>query len=92
MAVSVVLYTQGRDKENQPALLFAYYLLSASTAIAPTFLSWQAVNVAGHTKKTSTSALAIMGSYAGGIIGPLLFEPKDGPYYREGKPNSYFLT
>ncbi|KAH6909266.1 allantoate permease [Coprinopsis sp. MPI-PUGE-AT-0042] len=81
---SVILYTQGRDKENQPALLFAYYLLSASTAIAPTFLSWQAINVAGHTKKTSTSALAIMGSYAGGIIGPLLFEPKDGPYYRGG--------
>ncbi|EAU85196.2 allantoate permease [Coprinopsis cinerea okayama7 len=81
---TVILFTQGRSKENQPALLFAYYLLSASTAVAPTFLSWQAVNVAGHTKKTSTTALTIMGSYTGGIVGPLLFEPKDGPYYHDG--------
>ncbi|TFK22770.1 allantoate permease, partial [Coprinopsis marcescibilis] len=81
---SVILFTQGRDKKDQPALLAAYYLMAASTAIAPTFLSWQAVNVAGHTKKTTTSALMIMGNYTGGIVGPLLFASQDGPYYHNG--------
>ncbi|TEB15049.1 hypothetical protein FA13DRAFT_1759297 [Coprinellus micaceus] len=58
------------DKEHQPALLVAYYLLAAQSAVTPTMLGWQAVNTAGHTKKAS--------------VGPLLFQPKDGPYYHSG--------
>ncbi|TEB31486.1 allantoate permease [Coprinellus micaceus] len=80
----IILYTTGRDKEHQPALLVAYYLLAAQSAVTPTMLGWQAVNTAGHTKKASTTAMTIMGSYTGGIVGPLLFQPKDGPYYHSG--------
>ncbi|KAJ3504769.1 hypothetical protein NMY22_g17812 [Coprinellus aureogranulatus] len=79
-----ILYTTGREKEHHAALLVAYYLLSASSAVTPTMLGWQAVNTAGHTKKASTTAMTIMGSYTGAIIGPLLFDPKDGPYYHSG--------
>lgn len=80
----VILYTTGRDKEHQAALLVAYYLLACSSAVTPALLGWQAINTAGHTKKSSTTAMTIMGSYTGGIVGPLLFEPKDGPYYHSG--------
>ncbi|KAJ3526207.1 hypothetical protein NMY22_g10260 [Coprinellus aureogranulatus] len=83
-APKVILYTTGREKEHHAALLVAYYLLSASSAVTPTMLGWQAVNTAGHTKKASTTAMTIMGSYTGAIIGPLLFDPKDGPYYHSG--------
>ncbi|KAJ2926966.1 hypothetical protein H1R20_g10133, partial [Candolleomyces eurysporus] len=65
-----ILYITGRAEADQPALLVAYYLLSASSAVAPAMLGWQAINTAGHTKKAS--------------IGPLLFEPKDGPFYHSG--------
>lgn len=62
----VILYTTGRDKEHQPALLAAYYLLAAQSAVTPTMLGWQAVNTAGHTKKASVglpSHLARRGSW-----------------------------
>lgn len=64
----VILFTTGRDKEHQPALLIAYYLLASSSAVTPAMLGWQAVNTAGHTKKASTTAMTIMGSYTGGIV------------------------
>lgn len=41
-------------------------------------------NTAGQTKKTVTMVAYNMGSSAGNIIGPLLFNAKDKPYYYPG--------
>ncbi|KAF8333911.1 allantoate permease [Amanita rubescens] len=73
-----------RTERNRPMLLAAYYILSAYTAATPTLLSWQSTNVAGHTKKTCTTALMTTGGFCGGMVGPLLFSPQDGPRYHKG--------
>ena len=49
----VLLLQTGRQPRDQPTLLVAFYLLSFTTAIGPVLYSWQASNVAGHTKKTT---------------------------------------
>ncbi|KAJ3503602.1 hypothetical protein NLJ89_g8358 [Agrocybe chaxingu] len=84
VAACVVLLRVGRDKEDQPALVIAFYLLGLYNAASPTLLNWQASNVAGHTKKTTSTALVTAGIIGGNIIGPLLFSPKDKPYYHRG--------
>ncbi|PPQ63227.1 hypothetical protein CVT24_005687 [Panaeolus cyanescens] len=62
----------------------AYYLLSSYCVVGPLIVNWQSSNTAGHSKKTSTTAITTMGSVGGSIVGPLLFDPKDKPYYRRG--------
>lgn len=81
---TVLLLQTGRQPGDQPTLLVAFYLLSFTTAIGPVLYSWQASNVAGHTKKTTTVTFMTVGGLIGDIIGPLLFAPKDKPYYRGG--------
>ncbi|KAF8629981.1 hypothetical protein AX17_005546 [Amanita inopinata Kibby_2008] len=81
---TVMLLSLDRTTQNRPILLAAYYILSAYTAVTPTLLNWQSTNVAGHTKKTSTTAFMIMGGFCGGMIGPLLFSPQDGPRFHKG--------
>ncbi|PFH51092.1 hypothetical protein AMATHDRAFT_192003 [Amanita thiersii Skay4041] len=73
-----------RTSRNKPILLAAYYTLSAYTAVTPTLLNWQSTNVAGHTKKTSTTAFMVTGGFCGGMVGPLLFSPQEGPRFRKG--------
>ncbi|CAA7267484.1 unnamed protein product [Cyclocybe aegerita] len=84
VAACVVLLRVGRDKKDQPALVAAFYMLGLYNAASPTLLNWQASNVAGHTKKTTSTALVTAGVIGGNIIGPLLFSPKDKPYYHRG--------
>ncbi|KAF6756796.1 allantoate permease [Ephemerocybe angulata] len=55
---------QEGTRSTKPALLVAYYLLACSSAVTPALLGWQAINTAGHTKKSSTTAMTIMGSSA----------------------------
>lgn len=81
---TVLLLQTGRQPEDQATLLVAFYLLSFTTAIGPVLSSWQASNVAGHTKKATTVTFMSVGGLIGDIIGPLLFAPKDRPYYRGG--------
>ncbi|PPQ69759.1 hypothetical protein CVT26_014034 [Gymnopilus dilepis] len=80
----VILLKAGRSADDLPLLLFAYYLMPAFQLINTTIVNWQASNVAGHTKKSATTAATMMGLFAGNIVGPLLFSSKDMPYYRKG--------
>lgn len=50
----------------------------------PLIVSWVVANTAGQTKKTVTMVAYNMGSSAGNIIGPLLFDAKDAPLYQPG--------
>ncbi|KIL65723.1 hypothetical protein M378DRAFT_186352 [Amanita muscaria Koide BX008] len=84
IAGTAILLKLERTERNRPVLLAAYYILSAYTAITPTLLNWQSTNVAGHTKKTCTTALMVMGGFCGAMVGPLLFSPQDGPHYHKG--------
>ncbi|KAF8621981.1 hypothetical protein AX15_007340 [Amanita polypyramis BW_CC] len=81
---SAILLTLDRTNQNRPLLLAAYYVLSAYTAATPILLNWQSTNVAGHTKKTCTTALMTTGGFCGGMVGPLLFSPQDAPHFRNG--------
>ncbi|TFK73221.1 allantoate permease [Pluteus cervinus] len=74
----------GRTRQDQPALITAYYLLSCHTAIIPLILNWHSTNVAGHTKKTTTTAFTTMGHVGGNIVGPLLFTSSEAPGYSKG--------
>ncbi|KJA25086.1 hypothetical protein HYPSUDRAFT_135365, partial [Hypholoma sublateritium FD-334 SS-4] len=80
----VILLCTGRTKEDQPILLFAYYLHSSGIVCAPTVINWQSSNVAGQTKKTATTAFMLVGYTSGNVIGPLLFNAQDKPYYHKG--------
>ncbi|KAK2462965.1 hypothetical protein APHAL10511_005017 [Amanita phalloides] len=73
-----------RSDRNRFILLAAYYILSAYTAVTPILLNWQSTNVAGHTKKTCTTALMTAGGFCGGMVGPLLFSPQNGPRFHKG--------
>ncbi|KAF8621982.1 hypothetical protein AX15_007340 [Amanita polypyramis BW_CC] len=81
---TAILLTLDRTNQNRPLLLAAYYVLSAYTAATPILLNWQSTNVAGHTKKTCTTALMTTGGFCGGMVGPLLFSPQDAPHFRNG--------
>ncbi len=50
-----MLLRTGRDQEDQPLLLTAYYLLSGYSVLTPMIMNWQSSNVAGHTKKSAVS-------------------------------------
>ncbi|KAF8813474.1 allantoate permease [Phlegmacium glaucopus] len=84
IAGTTILICTGRNEKDQPLLLFAYYLLASYNILNPVITYWQSSNVAGHTKKTATSAFMSMGSIGGNIVGPLLFSPRDKPYYHSG--------
>ncbi|KAF9449741.1 MFS general substrate transporter [Macrolepiota fuliginosa MF-IS2] len=81
---AVLLLRLGRFHEDLPGLLTAYYLLACYSSVIPLIFNWQSTNVAGHTKKTTTTAFMTMGTVSGNIVGPLLFKPQDKPYYTRG--------
>lgn len=88
MAITLVgvglLYGLGRGVEYRNALLAGYYITSFYVVVTPLILSWQAVNTAGHSKKTATTAFVAMGQSAGNVVGPLLFQSNQAPYYHSG--------
>lgn len=47
-------------------------------------VSWIASNTAGHTKKSTSMALYQIGASVGNIVGPIVFNSKDAPYYHTG--------
>ncbi|KAF9568082.1 MFS general substrate transporter [Agrocybe pediades] len=83
VAAAILLVT-GRAPKDQPILLLAYYMLSTFVFIPATVINWQSSNVAGHTKKSATTAFMLMGTFSGSIVGPLLFSTEEQPYYRKG--------
>ncbi|KDR69752.1 hypothetical protein GALMADRAFT_76946 [Galerina marginata CBS 339.88] len=84
IVAATIFLKSGRSPQDRPVLLFAYYALAVGSVIPPTIVNWQSSNVAGHTKKSATAAFTSMGFSAGAIVGPLLFSPKDKPYFRRG--------
>ncbi|KAF9568080.1 MFS general substrate transporter [Agrocybe pediades] len=83
-AAAMILLVTGRAPKDQPVLLLAYYMLSTFITVPATVTNWQSSNVAGHTKKSATTAFMLMGAFSGSIVGPLLFSTKEKPYYRKG--------
>ncbi|KAF5359511.1 hypothetical protein D9756_002976 [Leucocoprinus leucothites] len=84
IAGAALLLCLGRSHEDLPFLLMAYYMLACHSSIIPLIFNWQSTNVAGHTKKTTTTAFMTMGTVSGNIVGPLLFKPWDQPLYTRG--------
>ncbi|KDR78707.1 hypothetical protein GALMADRAFT_63756 [Galerina marginata CBS 339.88] len=85
VASSLVLLKTGRSIQEQPLLVVAYYTLHCASSVAtPMVVNWQSSNVAGHSKKSTTTGFMLMGSFTGSIIGPLLFTTKDSPNYHKG--------
>jgi len=79
-----LLFGLGRTSNLNGALLFAYYLLGFVFAGNPLILSWMMANVAGHTKKSTMMTAYQMASSVGNIVGPLMFNSADKPYYKPG--------
>ncbi|GJN79989.1 MFS transporter [Purpureocillium lilacinum] len=81
---SAMLYALPRGPSHQGALLAAYYLIAFLFAGNTLLISWIVGNTAGTTKSSATLALFQVGSSAGNIIGPLLFNSDDAPLYHRG--------
>lgn len=90
LAGAIMLYKLGRD--SIPPLLTAYYLLAFLFGGNPILVSWMISNIGGTTKKSVIMSLYNAGSSAGNIIGPLLFNSKDAPYYHSGLTKTMAIT
>ncbi|POR31158.1 Uncharacterized protein TPAR_08636 [Tolypocladium paradoxum] len=90
LAGAVMLFLLPRD--NIPPLLAAYYLLAFLFGGNPLIVSWMISNIAGTTKKSVIMSLFNIGVSAGNIIGPLLFNSDDAPYYHPGLTKTMGIT
>ncbi|RSH95250.1 hypothetical protein EHS25_000336 [Saitozyma podzolica] len=80
-----LLYHEGTSGNfRQSVALGGYYLLAFNFGCNPLLVSWMVANTAGQTKKSAIMSLYQAGSAAGNIVGPLLFNAKDAPYYIPG--------
>ncbi|KZT50875.1 MFS general substrate transporter [Calocera cornea HHB12733] len=79
-----MLYGLGRSSNLNGALLFAYYLLAFTFGGNPLILAWMAANTAGHTKKSTVMICYQIASSVGNVVGPLMFNSADKPYYKNG--------
>ncbi|KAF5376222.1 hypothetical protein D9615_008548 [Tricholomella constricta] len=84
IAGASALLVLDRGPELRHTLLGCYYVLSFFTALQPMLYTWSAQNTAGHTKKTCTTGLIFVAQCAGNIIGPLLYQIEDKPFYHRG--------
>lgn len=82
LAGSVMLYVL--DRRTVAPLLVAYYLLAFVHGGNPLIVSWMISNTGGTTKKSVIMSLYNAGNSAGNIVGPLLFNAADAPYYLPG--------
>ena len=90
LAGAIMLHQLGRD--NIPPLLAAYYLLAFLFGGNPLIVSWMISNIAGTTKKSVIMSIFNIGVSGGNIIGPLLFDSKDAPYYKPGLTKTMGIT
>lgn len=84
IAGAALLFASGRAKKDQTVNLVGYYLLGFIFAGNPLIVSWAISYTGGATKKAVVMAIYNIGSSAGNIVGPFLFEAKDKPYYKKG--------
>ncbi|KAM6525881.1 hypothetical protein FALCPG4_011413 [Fusarium falciforme] len=90
LAGAIMLYILPRD--HIAPLLAAYYMLAFLFAGNPLIVSWMISNIAGTTKKSVIMSLYNIGSSAGNIIGPLLFNSNDAPMYKPGLTKTMGIT
>ncbi|KAK7754603.1 hypothetical protein SLS62_003386 [Diatrype stigma] len=90
LAGAVMLYLL--DYQHMPPLLAAYYMLAFLFGANPLLISWMISNIGGSTKKSVILAFFNIGVSAGNIIGPLLFNENDAPYYKSGLEKVMIVT
>jgi MFS transporter, ACS family, allantoate permease len=66
---------------NTGSRLFGFLIFYAYPCTVSIALSIIASNVAGFTKKSVATTMAMVGYTTGNIIGPFLFLPKEEPAY-----------
>lgn len=71
--------------DNKAGLLAGNYMTSTVGASLPLLYSWITANYAGHSKKTTMSAIVLMSFCIGNIIGPKTFRDSDAPAYIPAK-------
>ncbi|ETN42385.1 uncharacterized protein HMPREF1541_01539 [Cyphellophora europaea CBS 101466] len=71
--------------DNNAGLLAGNYMTSTVGASLPLLYSWITANYAGHSKKTTMSAIVLMSFCIGNIIGPKTFRDSDAPAYIPAK-------
>ncbi|EJT99728.1 MFS transporter [Dacryopinax primogenitus] len=79
-----LLYGLGRTSNLNGALLFAYYIIGFTFGGNPLIVAWIAANTAGHTKKSTVMTCYQIASSVGNVVGPLMFNSADKPYYKNG--------
>ncbi|ROT36530.1 MFS general substrate transporter [Sodiomyces alkalinus F11] len=90
LAGAIMLYLLGRS--SIPPLLAAYYMLAFLFGGNPLIVSWMISNIGGATKKSVIMSLYNIGASAGNIVGPLLFNSNDAPYYKPGLEKTMGIT
>jgi MFS family permease len=71
--------------DNKAGLLAGNYLTFTVGSSLPLLYSWITANYAGHSKKTTMSAIVLMSFCVGNIIGPKTFRDSDAPNYIPAK-------
>jgi MFS family permease len=71
--------------DNKAGLLAGNYLTNTVGSSLPLLYSWITANYAGHSKKTTMSAIVLMSFCVGNIIGPKTFVDSDAPAYIPAK-------
>lgn len=67
VAAAAALYSVEPTDENTQAQLAIYFILQVFQPLTPIIFSWTFANTAGHTKKTTTTAMLFVGLCAGNV-------------------------
>ncbi|KAH7014549.1 allantoate permease [Microdochium trichocladiopsis] len=73
------------DEGNVAGKMVGNYLANCIGSSLPLMYSYAGANYAGHTKKTTSSAMVLIMFCIGNIIGPLTFRAADAPQYIPAK-------
>jgi len=73
------------DDGSKGAKMAGNYLANTIGSSLPLMYSYAGANYAGHTKKTTSSAMVLIMFCVGNIIGPLTFRGADAPQYIPAK-------
>ncbi|ANB10948.1 Thi73p [Sugiyamaella lignohabitans] len=85
LAIMIALGDREKTLSMKAGLLIASYLSQVFGGGLALFLSWNASNIAGHSKKALVNALTFIAFPLGNILGTQTFQNKDAPMYIPGK-------
>uniref|UniRef100_L2GF69 Major facilitator superfamily transporter n=1 Tax=Colletotrichum fructicola (strain Nara gc5) TaxID=1213859 RepID=L2GF69_COLFN len=72
------------DRDNKNGLLMAYYISPSFVGALVVALQMPAANVAGYTKRVTSTAFVFLAYCVGNIIGPQAFLASEAPIYGTG--------